>query len=119
MDDAGDKVEDCMSRPKIIDDDHSAISVMLDGEELQSWHYGDRAERREKMRHAHYFCDGFMAGQGARKIEPEEIAQEPSADELRAMRQLYEAEKAAGLLDSREEYEAKLRDAGRGHLIGG
>ena len=30
---------------------------------------------------------------------------------------LYEAEKAAGLLKSREEYEQDLIDAGRGHLL--
>jgi len=106
-----------MNRPKIIDNDRDTISVMLGDQELQAWLYTDRADYREKMRHAHYFCDGFMAGQGARKIEPEEVAQEPGAAEIKSMRQLYDAEKAAGLLDSREEYEAKLRDAGRGHLI--
>lgn len=109
-----------MNRPKIIDNDRDTISIMLDGVELQAWFYNadDRADYREKMRHAHYFCDGFMAGQGARKIEPDEIAQEPSADEISSMKALYDAEKAAGLLDSREEYEANLRAAGRGHLIG-
>ena len=34
-------------------------------------------------------------------------------------RPLYEAEKRAGLLKSLDELEAELRDAGRGHLIGG
>lgn len=106
-----------MSRPKITDNDRDTISVTLDGAELQSWFYGNDNDRGVKVLHAHYFCDGFLAGQGERKIEPEEIAQEPSAAEIRSMKALYDAI-AAGLLDSREEYEAKLRDAGRGHLIG-
>ena len=33
-------------------------------------------------------------------------------------RPLYEGEKRAGLLKSKEELNADLRDAGRGHLIG-
>jgi hypothetical protein len=66
-----------MTRPKIIDNDRDTISVTLDGQELQSWFYSNDADRHEKMRHAHYFCDGFMAGQGGRKIEPEEIAHGP------------------------------------------
>lgn len=42
----------------------------------------------------------------------------PSPDEMRRMKALYEGEKAAGLHKSREEYEAEMRDAGRGHLLG-
>lgn len=107
-----------MTRPKITDDDHCTISVTLGGKELQSWYYANDAERREKMRYAWYCCDGFLAALEVLKVEPEEVAQEPSADEIKAMKALYDGEKAAGLLDSREDYEAKLRDAGRGHLIG-
>lgn len=42
----------------------------------------------------------------------------PTQDEIVRMRSLYEAEKRAGLLDSREEYRRKMIDAGRGHLLG-
>ncbi len=42
---------------------------------------------------------------------------EPSPEEMRRMRRLYDAEKAAGLHRPRAEQEADLIDAGRGHLI--
>jgi len=54
-----------MLKPKLIDDDKNTISVTLDGRELMSWVYANRDDRAEKMRHAWYFCDGFMAGQGS------------------------------------------------------
>lgn len=38
--------------------------------------------------------------------------------ELRNMQLLYSAEKRAGLLKSKDELAAELRDAGRGHLVG-
>ena len=47
-------------RPKIVDDDCSEISVMLGGKELRAWFYADEADRREKMRAAWSFCDGFI-----------------------------------------------------------
>lgn len=47
----------------------------------------------------------------------DEQPDEPSPEEYRRMRALYEGEKAASLHKSSEEYEAELRDAGRGHLI--
>lgn len=64
-----------MDRPKVVDDDRNTISVLLGEQELQSWFYGDEPDRREKMRHAWYFCDGFLAGQGARKISGDEFAE--------------------------------------------
>ena len=62
-----------MARPKVVDDGRNGISVMLNGEELQSWHYSDEEDRREKRRYAWYFCDGFMCGRGATKISAEQI----------------------------------------------
>lgn len=49
--------------------------------------------------------------------DDDERPDEPSPEELRKMKALYEGEKAAGLHKSPEEYEADLRDAGRGHLL--
>ena len=40
------------------------------------------------------------------------------AQQARYWRGLWEGEKRAGLLKSKEELNADLRDAGRGHLIG-
>lgn len=57
-------------RPKIRDNDNETISVELDGKELMSWSYGNREDQREKMRHAHYFCDGFMCAMGAPRVYP-------------------------------------------------
>jgi len=52
-------------RPKITDDDNATISVTVDDEIKMSWVYADDGDRQEKMRHAHYWCDGYMAGAGA------------------------------------------------------
>lgn len=49
---------------------------------------------------------------------PDDWPVEPSPEEYRRMKSLYEGEKAAGLHKPREEYEADLIDAGRGHLLG-
>lgn len=105
-----------MSNPMIVDDDASMISVVFEDREVQAWFYADEPQRREKMRYAHYFCDGFICARN--EIAPDESQQEPSSAEIASMRALYEGEKRAGLLDSKEEYEAKMRDAGRGHLLG-
>ena len=53
------------ARPKIIDNDRETISVHVDGKEMMSWVYATREDHREKMRHAHYWCDGFMCAAGA------------------------------------------------------
>lgn len=50
-----------MLKPKIVDNDHNIIRIELDGNLLQQWFYLDEDERREKMRNAWYFCDGFLA----------------------------------------------------------
>ena len=51
--------------PKITDDDNATISVTVNDEIKMSWVYADDGDRQEKMRHAHYWCDGYMAGAGA------------------------------------------------------
>lgn len=48
-------------RPKIVDDDHNCIQIMLGGRELQAWFYANETERKGKMRQAWSFCDGFLA----------------------------------------------------------
>ena len=47
--------------PEIIDDDRSEIRAEYDGRQVQGWLYQNDAERREKMRHARSFCDGWLA----------------------------------------------------------
>ena len=54
-----------MKRPTITDNDAETITVCVDGEDKMVWCYANDEDRREKMRHAHYWCDGYMAGQGA------------------------------------------------------
>jgi len=51
-----------VSKPKIIDDDHSEIRVEVDEKVVQSWFYLNKAEHDMKMKFAWYFCDGFLAG---------------------------------------------------------
>ena len=63
--DVSSRVRTVMEKPKIIDDAHSEIRVELGGRLLQGWFYIDDKDRQEKMRHAWYFCDGFLCGQGA------------------------------------------------------
>ena len=54
-----------MANPKVVDDDHSEIRVEHDGREVQAWYYQSEQERREKMRFAWYFCDGWIAARQA------------------------------------------------------
>ena len=54
-----------MTKPKLVDDDKGTISISVDGDVKISWCYGTSDDRNEKMRHAWYWCDGFMAGTGA------------------------------------------------------
>ena len=51
--------------PKIVDDDHATISISVDGEVTQSWVYSDDDDRRDKMRRAWCWCDGYCAAKGA------------------------------------------------------
>jgi len=51
--------------PKIIDDDCATISISVDGEVAQSWVYSDDNDRRDKMRRAWSWCDGYCAAKGA------------------------------------------------------
>ena len=39
--------------------------VEHDGREVQAWYYQSEQERREKMRFAWYFCDGWIAARQA------------------------------------------------------
>ena len=52
-------------RPKIYDDDVSGITVQVNHGVVQSWVYANEDDRREKMRQAHYFCDGYMCALGS------------------------------------------------------
>lgn len=54
-----------MNRPKITNDDASSITITVDGDVKQAWVYANREDEKEKMRHAHYWCDGFMCAAGA------------------------------------------------------
>lgn len=54
-----------MTRPKMVDNDKETITISVDGETKMSWFYANADDRREKMRCAYYWCDGFMAGTGA------------------------------------------------------
>ena len=49
-----------MDRPRIIDNDSDAVSIMHNGKSLREWEYTSDAERRMKMRLAHAFMDGWM-----------------------------------------------------------
>ena len=45
--------------PRLTDDDRDTITVTIDGEQLQSWHYRNEEERRQKMRWARWFVEGY------------------------------------------------------------
>lgn len=62
-----------MTRPEIKDDDEHTITASVNGEVKMSWTYNDET-RSEKMRQAHYWCDGYMCGAGAPLIPAEKIA---------------------------------------------
>lgn len=49
--------------------------------------------------------------------ECDECAEDRAQAEAAKLRPLYEAEKRAGLLRSKDELDQELRDAGRGHLV--
>ena len=51
-------------RPEIKDNDETEISIELNGVKKQVWEYSNEQERREKMRQAHYWCDGFACASG-------------------------------------------------------
>ena len=53
-----------VDRPKISDNDKETITVSVNGEPKMKWVYADDTDRLEKMRHAYYFCDGYLCALG-------------------------------------------------------
>lgn len=51
-----------MADPRVTDDDISQITVTLDGKELRGWSYVDDTERRQKMRQAREYVEGWCDG---------------------------------------------------------
>jgi hypothetical protein len=48
-----------MKNPRVIDNDKDEITVSLSGRELRGWRYLDDAERRQKMRQAREYVEGW------------------------------------------------------------
>ena len=52
-------------RPKIIDNGIETITVEVGESVKQSWVYSNEDDRRDKMRRAWSWCDGFACASGA------------------------------------------------------
>lgn len=53
-----------MARPKIEDNDAGKITVTVDGEIKQVWVYTNADDRKDKMRRAWAWCDGYACASG-------------------------------------------------------
>jgi len=50
--------------PKIVDDNYCQIFIEVEGVKKQVWIYANADDQREKMRQAHYWCDGYACAMG-------------------------------------------------------
>lgn len=54
-----------MTKPEIKDNDAETITVEVNGAVKQSWVYANDDDRRDKMRRAWSWCDGYACASGA------------------------------------------------------
>lgn len=64
-----------MPNPRVIDNDRDEIIVTLDGKELRGWSYSSEYERRDKMRRAREYVEGWCDALDHASVErpPQEI----------------------------------------------
>lgn len=58
-----------MTNPRVTDDDAGEITVTLEGKELRGWSYADDTERRQKMRQAREYVEGWF--QATHTLQPQ------------------------------------------------
>lgn len=59
-----------VANPRVIDNDRDEIIVALEGKELRGWSYSSEYERRDKMRRAREYVEGWCDALDHASVEP-------------------------------------------------